>query len=376
MTCHRDVLSIATAADHSCAVLGDGRVYCWGSNTSGQVLGSGTAGEVFTSPVQVAGITNAVKVAAEYSVTCVVTTTGGVTCWGQGYIGDGTTTEGIKLPTPVVTSAGTPLAGVIGLAAGSIAACASTATNLYCWGSNLGHGLGVEAVTSGLATPVRSATPVIGAPSPKFFSVGYSLQVATFDGFRLCPWGGSNDYRQITSSSCTDCGKATDFCFDVGPPILQIGAAISHACARHQTGIVCWGDNGIQQLGTMVTSAASVGPPGTSVSLSAIDMQVYANYVCVLLSDGVPTIKCWGGPYATQQPLPPPYTAPFTIPASFPAGVKAASLGDGATASTTCLIATDGSPWCFGRNLQGQVGNSVSGSVTLVGTPTQPTITW
>jgi len=384
-TCHRDVVSIATAFYHSCAVLGDGRVYCWGRNTYGQLLGGGTGTEMFSSPVQIAGVTNAVKVAADSEMTCVMTASEGVMCWGHGYIGDGATTDNAKPPTPVVTNTGVPLTGVIALAAGGGAACASTASSLYCWGGN--GGLGVDGVPTSLARPVLTATPVVGAASPRSFSIGPGLQVATFDGFKVCPWGRSNDYRQITSSSCNgvastssgaraECGTATSFCFDAGEQILQVGAAGNYACARYQSSVGCWGSNGSQELGATDTSILSLAPPGNSMPLSAIDMQVYIAYVCVLLADGVPTVKCWGGPYATEQPAPPPYTAPVTIPASFPVGVKAASLGEGTGASTTCLIANDGSPWCFGLNIDGQVGNSASGSVTRVGTPTQPTITW
>ena len=358
--------------------MGDGRVYCWGPNSYGQVLGDGTTDQIVTTPVQVAGVTNAAKVAAGYSATCVLTTAGGVTCWGfsNGAVGDGTTTGGIRTPVTVVTNTGGPLTGVTGLVADNGSTCASTATGLYCWGVNSGHGLGVDAVTSATAQNVWSATPVIGAGSPVSFGVGYGMQVATFNGSTVCPWGSNNGYQQISASPCTDCSSALGFCFSLGVPILQVGASNNYGCARYQAGIVCWGSNTSQQLGTMDTSAFSVPPLGVSVNLSAIDMQVYGTHQCVLLTDGVPTIKCWGGQYAAQTPTPPPYTAPVTIPQSFPSGVKAAQLGAGSSANTTCLIATDGSPWCFGNNHDGQVGNGTSGSTTLVGTPTSPTITW
>jgi len=37
-----DVTRVAAGAAHSCAIRGDGTVWCWGSNTSGQ-LGDGDA---------------------------------------------------------------------------------------------------------------------------------------------------------------------------------------------------------------------------------------------------------------------------------------------------------------------------------------------
>ena len=329
--CHRDVVSISSGGYHSCAVLGDGRVYCWGETTFGQLLGDGsTMGQTITTPVQVAGVTNATKVSAGYTATYVTTTAGGVTSWGSansGEIGDGTTTGGLRSPTAVVTSTGSPLTGVTGLAASNGAACASTATGIYCWGANGGHHLGVDAVTSATAVAVRGAMPVIGAGSPLSFGAGYVMQVATFDGSTICPWGAANGYQQITSGACTtDCSSATGFCFSLGVPVLQVGASTNYGCARHQAGIVCWGSNTSQQLGTTNTSAFSVPPPGVSVNLSAIDMQLYGAHQCVLLTDGVPTIKCWGGQYAAQTPTPPPYTGAGHDPAVVPQRRQAAKL--------------------------------------------------
>mmetsp|Transcript_13448 Transcript_13448/g.54312 ORF Transcript_13448/g.54312 Transcript_13448/m.54312 type:complete len:97 (-) Transcript_13448:4469-4759(-) len=57
-------ISTATSVDvgfgHSCAVLTDGLVKCWGENDSGQ-LGDGTTTDR-TTPVEVSGITAAMRV--------------------------------------------------------------------------------------------------------------------------------------------------------------------------------------------------------------------------------------------------------------------------------------------------------------------------
>ena len=78
---------------------------------------------------------------------------------------------------------------------------------------------------------------------------------------------------------------------------------------------------------------------------------------CAFLGDGVPTIKCWGYPFTySTMALP-----PITMPTAFPSGVRASAFGTGNSSGVMCLIATDGSPWCFGDNLYGQVGNGMAG---------------
>src|SRR5216117_1782103 len=76
-----------TASDgyHSCAVLQDGSVRCWGDNVSGQ-LGDGTRTTAIT-PVTVAGITTAVAVSSGDFHTCALLRDGTISCWGLNYSG-------------------------------------------------------------------------------------------------------------------------------------------------------------------------------------------------------------------------------------------------------------------------------------------------
>ena len=88
----KSAVSISAGSYHSCAVLDDGSLRCWGSNEFGQ-LGDGTSIER-TSPVSVdlGSGRSAVSVSAGESHTCAVLDDSGVTCWGDnsnGQIGDG-----------------------------------------------------------------------------------------------------------------------------------------------------------------------------------------------------------------------------------------------------------------------------------------------
>jgi hypothetical protein len=51
VTLAQGVVSVAAGGDHACAVLADGKVSCWGKNTSWQV--TGRAGTAVTIPIPV-----------------------------------------------------------------------------------------------------------------------------------------------------------------------------------------------------------------------------------------------------------------------------------------------------------------------------------
>src|SRR5207245_11374856 len=93
------VTAVTAGGAHTCALLADGTVRCWGENSEGQ-LGDGST---FSKPngIWVTGITGAVAISAGWEHTCAVLADGTVRCWGanaSGQLGDGTTN---RAPTSV-----------------------------------------------------------------------------------------------------------------------------------------------------------------------------------------------------------------------------------------------------------------------------------
>jgi alpha-tubulin suppressor-like RCC1 family protein len=85
------VRAVAAGWQHSCALLNDGSVRCWGANERGQ-LGDGTNASCWT-PVAVQTVTSAVEVALGKYHSCALLSDGTVKCWGQNtyrQLGDGT----------------------------------------------------------------------------------------------------------------------------------------------------------------------------------------------------------------------------------------------------------------------------------------------
>src|SRR6266516_4330097 len=138
----------------TCGVGTSGRVYCWGTNFGGQ-LGNGSVGGQSLTPVLIASQdTLFTTVSAGGWHACAVAATGTVYCWGSnsnGQLGDGTTTDS---PTPVAVAAP---AGVSfsSVSAGGVHTCAvanaPTPNTAYCWGANssgqLGNGTTVDQLT-------------------------------------------------------------------------------------------------------------------------------------------------------------------------------------------------------------------------------------
>lgn len=88
-------LAVATGDNHACAVVARGEVTCWGWNKYGQ-LGDGTTTDRF-KPVNVVDVGSMIRgITAGDSLSCALTTDGGVKCWGNndhGQLGDGTTVD-------------------------------------------------------------------------------------------------------------------------------------------------------------------------------------------------------------------------------------------------------------------------------------------
>ena len=106
-------VAVSVGTWHACGLRGDGRAYCWGENSEGQLgVGGGALNLLFPqgptgSPVRVAGDFTFRMLICRGRQTCVVTKAGGLMCWGRnnaGQLGDGSLKDRNR-PTPVAAPA-------------------------------------------------------------------------------------------------------------------------------------------------------------------------------------------------------------------------------------------------------------------------------
>jgi len=127
-------------SDHACALLESGEVACWGDGFVGQ-LGDGTQRRVRrASPEVVAGLAAVRDIDSGPGHVCVIDERDEVYCWGSnsaGQVGDGTTTVRSR-PTRVL---GLPAQRPLSLSLGSRHSCALLVDgSVACWGEPIAVG--------------------------------------------------------------------------------------------------------------------------------------------------------------------------------------------------------------------------------------------
>jgi alpha-tubulin suppressor-like RCC1 family protein len=190
--------AIAVGDEHSCALLSDGTVKCWGLNFAGE-LGDGTNNYNSNNPVSVSGISNAKAIAAGGSHSCALLSNGTVKCWGRnehGELGNGTTGDSTNSNTPVSVSG---ISNATAIAAGPADTCAVLSDGTAeCWGFNASGQLG-NGTTTDSATPVS----VSGITNAAAISAGaYHSCALLSDGTVKC-WG-FNGAGELGNGTFTD----------------------------------------------------------------------------------------------------------------------------------------------------------------------------
>jgi len=128
--------AIAAGGHYTCAVLFDGTMKCWGDALDG-ALGNGTVHTAATpDPVAVLGLSGAIAVAAGYSHTCAVLADHTMRCWGSNYYGQ--LGNGITNKNPAaVPEKVSGIASAFTVTAGFNHTCARLIDGTFkCWGHN------------------------------------------------------------------------------------------------------------------------------------------------------------------------------------------------------------------------------------------------
>src|SRR5437867_3474448 len=269
--------AVAAGGFHACMRLPDGTVQCWGRNYSGQ-LGNGDGNLTNSSvPVTARGLTTATSVVTGDAHTCALLGDGTVQCWGvgdSGQRGDGTFNNISTVPVAVVGMGGAGhLTNAVAVAARGYHSCALLGDGtVRCWGRNADGQLGDGTVADPATGPPGSSTPVqvsgiTGAAA--VIAGGYHTCALFTDGTARC-WG-LNDDGQLGNGTTT---SSTTPVQAVGiNDAVAVNAGILHTCALLSNSTVkCWGavapGDGFGQLGNGSTTGSStpVTVTGTGVA--------------------------------------------------------------------------------------------------------------
>ena len=284
----QNVISAVTSGYHDLALSRTGVVFSWGGNASGQ-LGRGDSvsinqpRSVATTGTSLQGI-HVVALAAANSHSLALGHDGRVYAWGSntsGQLGNNSATDS-HVPVAVDVSGGLSGKFVVAIGAGSASSAALTSDGkVYCWGTNGANNLG-NPNYSGSPVPVPVPVDMSGVLAAKTVAAlavgGNHCLVLTTDGL-LFAWGfnasgqlGGGNTNPTSSPVAVDMSGIL-----AGRSIVSIAAGRDSSYALDSSGrVYSWGDNSDGCLG-QGTSGGFTTVPGAVVTIGAMaDRAVFA----------------------------------------------------------------------------------------------------
>lgn len=417
------VTAVTAGEYHSCALLGaGGEVKCWGHNGFGQLgNANGGPGTDETVAVAVSGLPDddphahdphkAVAVAAGQGHTCAVLDDNTARCWGHnfyGQLGNNTTFSlpneqgGTDSHTPVTVKHDADpdpsplnvdiqaLDDIVSITAGQFHSCAGLSDgSARCWGNN---GRGQLGDDNPLDNPPKNkaiAVPVASLGNARAVTAGGFHTCALVTGDTMSCWGYNffgqlGSYRSVRHTPVTVTALS-------GARLATAGDG--HACALVEAAPpadkpACWGHNASGELGANLTPSpadsrvpvpvfgiADVGAAGVDDPAELSKLLSAGNDHTCALPTPVGTPQCWGrnadgelgDATNTSRKAPVAVSALTTVTQiSAGGGTLGAELGH------TCARAADTSVRCWGDNSRGQLGNGTLDSTETLSDSNEP----
>jgi alpha-tubulin suppressor-like RCC1 family protein len=320
--------AIAAGGNHTCAILDNESIKCWGYNASGQLgLGNTTNQGVNSNEmgdnldaVDLGSGIKATAIAAGGNHTCAILDNESIKCWGanaSGQLGigdtnnrgDGSNPMGDDLP---VVDLGSERTAKVIVAGGSHTCTILDDSSIKCWGENDQGQLGLGNTTDSLNASVVDMGSGITA---KAIAAGESHTCAILNNSAIKCWGRANEgqmglykWNENIGDETSEMGvTGQDDLTNIGTgrTAVAIAAGKNHNCAiLDNSSIKCWGANTSGQLGigdTVNRGATTDGSDQMGDNLPVVDFGTGRtargiiagdNQTCVIMDNA--SIKCWG----------------------------------------------------------------------------------
>lgn len=291
---------------HGCALAAGGRVFCWGKNDRGQ-LGAGLPDTERAEPVRVPGIEGARALAVGHWHSCALLSDGSVSCWGWNVHGQ-TGSDVYYAPEARELVRPEPVAGlsrVSGLEAGRDQTCALVGAAVSCFGTSyLSSQKRARGWHHNEPWPVPELSDLIS------LSLHDETACGVFAGGGVGCWG-SGAFSLLPSRPL---GTDRVMSIEVAGATRVVTGA-HHACAITERGRVsCWGIDGGGRLGRgRVIEGWDASGPEEIPGLSGVtDLALDALSTCAVTSRQ--ELWCWGHVphllYDAQKPAASPLRVP------------------------------------------------------------------
>ena len=327
------VQSAVVGGNSACALLDDGQVSCWGSNTYGQLLTrQGWIGESQSqlgdnlTPINFGDGKYATSIGSTSWGSCAILNDQTVKCWGEsnssGQMGYGDT--GIRTQPeilPVQLGTGKVPVKIVG---GMYFYCALFSdSTVKCWGANeYGQlGLGDLLNRGDNANEMGDHLPTVdvgaGLTVKDIYAGSYHTCAILSNDLVKC-WG-RNQFGQLglgdklnRGDNASEMGDSLPYLdFGLGRSVKKLSLGAHQSCALLDNDLVkCWGRNQLGQLGTGDTLARGDDPNEMGDNLPYVDLGLNRTvkdiqsgfaFTCVILDDD--SLKCWGSNSSGQLGL-------------------------------------------------------------------------
>jgi len=351
-------ISVGGGNRHSLALMNNGTVRAWGSNTDG-ALGVGAPTDNSLVPIAIGGLTGVSAISAGDGLSLALMNDGTMKGWGENFFGatgSGDNVTPVYTPVNVVN-----LTNVKAISAGGYYSIAvKNDGTVWAWGSGEWGQLGINTVDIPSVIPVQVQGPggVGFLNNMVAISASQNHILALKNDGTVWAWG-LNDLGQIGNVLAPTNALVP---FQVQGPggvgflnnVSAISAGEVHSLALLSDGTVrAWGNNDSGQLGDGSTSNR-LTPVQVSGLSNVLAISAGGHFSVALKSDG--TVWAWGsgqngriGDGSTTNRLTP-------VQASGLTNVLAIS----AAQDHTLALKNDGTVWAWGFNGFGQVGDDTT----------------